>query len=116
MNWINLSGNTTFEKDELIYRPNLIANLEMGAPSHAFTKSDVYFENGEIEFSVKLENASSYCQLVFNYGLEAQVHVVVRHMEYGIFRNNQFQNLSIAGLGSQLSAHKTYSIKVTVKG
>ncbi|WP_089726032.1 hypothetical protein [Candidatus Thiosymbion oneisti] len=120
MNWINLSGNTIFEKGELRYRPTPAANLEMGAPSHAFTKSDIYFENGEIEFDVTLEAASSHCQLVFNYGLEAQVHVGLNYngapYGIGIFRNNQFQNLSVAGLGTQLSAHKTYSIKVTVKG
>ena len=75
MNWINLSGNTTFEKGELIYRPTSAAHLEMSAPSHAFTKSNFYFENGEIEFSVKLENALSHCQFVFNYELGAQVHV-----------------------------------------
>jgi len=72
MNWINLWGNTTFDKGKLTYHPTPAEDLQIPTHSSAFTKSDVYFENGEIEFSVMLQDASSACQLVFNQGLKDQ--------------------------------------------
>ncbi|MCB2263249.1 MAG: nucleoside 2-deoxyribosyltransferase [Candidatus Thiosymbion ectosymbiont of Robbea hypermnestra] len=120
MNWINLFGNTTFDKGELTYHPTPTTKLEMSTPGFAYTKSDVYFENGEIEFSVKLEDASSSCQLVFNYGLQNQINVGLNYNNapygIGILKNNVFENLSVSGIGTQLLPQKTYSVKVTVKG
>ncbi|CAD7854772.1 MAG: hypothetical protein, partial [Olavius algarvensis Gamma 1 endosymbiont] len=90
MNWINISGNTTFDENgnKLTYLPTPAANSVMGSSSFAVTKSDVYFENGEIEFSVKLEDALSHCQLVFNHGLQNKNSIFVglnyNNAPYGI--------------------------------
>lgn len=102
--WVPLQGTAKIEPTQIHYSPVEIAEgPEKGQIRFTILKSDRYFQNGNIDFEMKLTGKDNRCQFVLNHGLEQQVFVGFNFGSnaYGMafFKAGTWEPIATSGMG-----------------
>lgn len=122
INWLVTLGNASIENDELIYIPEKGTNNEGKEFNYvSIINSNIHFENGTIEFSVKTKDKYALCQVVLNsekgnvnIGMNTNGYLfgIIRHDE----ENRRWENLEGSGFAETYIIDNVYNYKVEVEG
>ena len=123
INWLTIAGYVEFVNDEIIYKPDQIRNDSQIFPpvpvKSSSIISDIFLENGEITFNVKMEEQTSRCQLVINIGNNELLYIGINIGTYafGIMGqiNGYYQNLSSLGNLQTLNEDIIKNIDIKIK-
>lgn len=122
-NWLVTRGFAEVKKNELIYIPTRKLN-DQGQEIilNAALSSNIEFENGIIEFDVKMADVYGICQLVLNTDSGADLNVGLNTVSklYGItkynYKTGQWELLNGQGEPQTFEINKTYKVKIIVTG
>jgi len=120
--WMPVFGNAEVTDSQIVLRPGispLAAPDSPPQPPHALLKSNVDFEQGEIECEAYLPDPDARFQLVLSAGsgeLFVGLNMLGAPYGFAIFRNSQWEPLGGAGQGSKLEAQKWHSIRLAANG
>ena len=115
-------GNAAVANGEISLLPSLSAQAAPDStqqPPHALLKSNLDFEQGDLECEAFLPDPEARCQFVLSAGsgeLFTGLNVLGAPYGFAVFRNNQWEPLGGTGQGSKLEASKWYAVKLTVNG
>jgi hypothetical protein len=121
-NWLVFSGQAKIEKEEIIYIP-IERTDEKGSAffETANVSSDIDFENGTIEFTVKVEEPNAICQIVLNTEKTENLNIGLNAGSlYGITKYNnetkRWEWQSGQGFSENLDICKEHNFKIAVTG
>lgn len=83
-----------------------------------WVNSDTYFEEGSIEFEVKIESTNAYCQVILSNENSEDINIGINTLgyAYGIMRLNQnarkFEPLNGAGSLETLPTNEFFKVKI----
>lgn len=122
-NWLVTSGNAKIENEKIIYISTKSKDNE-GVEFNvtANINSDIEFENGIIEFNMKLNEEKAICQLVLNTEKSPNLNIGVNASGslFGITRYDyeaqRWEWQGGLGLSNTLDINKEYKCKISVLG
>lgn len=118
--WISISGKIEVIDNGIKYVPTpYTEGPQVGQYGFAIAKSNLLFENGVVQFDALLKDSKSRCQLILNHGLQQELFIglnAVGPYGIGLYRNQKWDTLAVAGFGDTLAIDTWYSIKVRVNG
>ncbi|WP_157781823.1 hypothetical protein [Rubrivivax gelatinosus] len=121
--WLPLFGSVNVEENSITLVPVPPPPTTPAAPPTtplALVRSNVDFEQGDVEFDVFLPTSDSACQVVLNSGthseLFAGLNVFAAPYGFAAFANAKWEPLQTTGQGSALKAPAKYKLRVSVQG
>lgn len=123
INWLVLTGQAKISDSKITYIPTTYKDVKGGEFNETATiGSDVEFENGTIEFTVKVNESKAICQIVLNTDNSANLNVGINANGslFGItkydFETKRWEWQNGTGLIENIELKKDYKIKITVIG
>lgn len=121
--WLVTRGFAEIKKNELTYIPTKRKN-DQGQETflNASISSNIDFENGTIEFDVKMGDVYGICQLILTTDSGPDLNVGLNTVSklYGItkynYKTSQWELLNGQGEPQTFEINKTYKIKVIITG
>lgn len=121
-NWLPLIGSIEIGKNVISQLPSSGSGPRIGDESPiAVVRSDMIFDEGEVEFEALLGEPAARCQLMLSSSggdpdVVAGLNVGQAPYGFAHFRNGQWETLGGSGHGTSLLANHWYSIRVKVLG
>lgn len=122
-NWIVIAGKAEVKDTSIKYLPETYKD-QSGKDQilHAYVKSNIEFENGEIKFKAIFKDIYARCQVVFNLDNPPIIFAGI-NVELGLYgiakfeaSKNKIESLSTTGLSETLQLKKEYEIRIVVNG
>lgn len=120
--WMPVFGNAQATEDRIVLGPGISPQAAPDAPPqppHALLKSNIEFEQGEVECEAYLPDSDARCQFVLTAGsgdLFAGLNILGAPYGFAVFRNNQWDLLGGAGQGSRLEPQKWHALRLAASG
>lgn len=122
-NWITTSGQTKISDSKITYVPTLTKDPNGNEfNAYATVNSDVEFENGTIEFKVKVNDKNAICQVVLNTEKSPNLNIGLNTSGslFGITKydpeSQRWEWQNGVGFQENLDLKKEYVFKVVVIG
>jgi len=120
LNWLTMAGYVETNNGGIVHRPGLIKCDPLTGPPVLFMYShiisNIFLENGEVTFNVRMEDQTSRCQLVIETGNNEYLYIGINTgvCAFGIMRriNGIYQMLSSFGNYQTLSTIGNIDIKI----
>jgi len=120
INWLTMAGYVDVINEEIVYKPDqIIYDPKSGPPlpyKFSYVISNIFLENGEISFNVKIEEQTSCCQLVIDIGNNNFLYIGINTgaCAFGIMQrtNGYYQMLSSFGNIQTLNMKDNIDIKI----
>lgn len=119
MNLIITGGLGTIEDGHIKTKPSYTKDpYNNDVMGYTYVNSDSFFEEGAIEFNLKIQSVNAVCQIILSSELSEDLNIGINVMghSYGIMRlnsaTNQFEPLRGVGNNQTLSLNKFFKIKV----
>lgn len=123
INWLVLTGQAKITDSKITYQPTTYKDVKgVEFNETATIGSDVDFENGTIEFTVKVNESKAICQIVLNTENSANLNVGINANGslFGItkydFESKRWEWQNGTGLIENIDLKKEYKIKIVVIG
>lgn len=122
MNLILTQGRARIENNNITYIPhktkNQLGNEEIQS---AIVGSDVEFENGDIDFNLKIKDQNALCQAIFNSDTELPIVVCgfnTSGFQYGAMQlvGSKWETLQVTGDLGIAELERDYNVKISVLG
>jgi hypothetical protein len=102
--WMAILGNIKIEKNTITHVPYKYTDeLNKEQFGTTIAKSNLYFENGEINFEVYLKDPKSRCQVILNQGRQreifAGINVGPNTFGFVIHQDQKWENYFGVGFG-----------------
>lgn len=123
INWLVLTGQAKIEDKKIVYQPTIGKDLKgIEFNETATIGSDVDFENGRIEFTVKVNEPNARCQIVLSIENSSYVNIGINASGslFGITKydseSQRWEWQSGTGNIENIDLKKDYRIKIIVLG
>jgi len=122
-NWLVTAGKVEIKGETFKYIPQQIKN-KFGQDENvpAFIKSNLNFENGEIDFKVKIREQHAMCQVIFNSDTGGNLNIGLNTNDilFGITKYNvetsKWELIAGTGSNENVEIDTEYNIKITIYG
>lgn len=120
--WVPLQGTAKIEGSSIHYQPIYVAEGPgKGQINICILGSDVYFEQGTIEFEVNLGGTDSRCQFVLNHQLDPQIFIGMNFgtNAYGMAKfksDREWETIETSGIGHAAKINTWMKVQIVVIG
>lgn len=123
INWLVLTGKAEIKTNKITYSPTKYKDQKgVEFNETATINSDVDFENGTVEFKVKVQEQKAICQIVFNVENSSSLNVGINANGslFGItkwdFESKRWEWQTGVGMIENIEINKEYHFKIKVTG
>ncbi|MDO8894166.1 hypothetical protein [Nitrosomonas sp.] len=124
--WVSTYGSVEIEKDQITLiipaETQINKDLPVTTPSipYAIVRSNIEFEQGIINFEVKLFDSESTCVIGMAAGLNTEfyggINILGAPYGFAAYKNNKWEPAGGVGFGTNLKSDHWYAVKIQTYG
>lgn len=119
MNFIITTGLGEINENKLVSKPSYIKDFNnQDVIQYTIVNTDIEFEEGEIEFDLKMESTNGICQVILKSEKNEDLNIGINSMGYAFVimnlnpQNNQFELRNAAGRSETIPIEKDIKVKI----